>query len=77
MALVAATALQLNGAPGAAAPGRWVETGNSPVPLEYFQGVTSDKSGDIYFDGVFVRALPDRLPARRAGSQLQRDSADV
>jgi hypothetical protein len=32
----------------------WVETGNSRVPLEYFQGVTSDQSRDLYFDGVFV-----------------------
>jgi hypothetical protein len=32
----------------------WVETGNSPVPLEYFQGVTSDQRGHFYFDGVFT-----------------------
>jgi hypothetical protein len=32
----------------------WIETGSSQVPLEYFQGVTSDQQRDLYFDGVFV-----------------------
>lgn len=35
-------------------PGRWSETGFSEVPIEYFQGVTSDKKKDLFFDGVFV-----------------------
>jgi hypothetical protein len=34
-------------------PGRWVETGNSLVPLLYFQGVTSDRHRNLYFDGPF------------------------
>ena len=38
----------------AADPGRWIETGFSPVPLEYFQGVTTDRDGDFYFDGIQV-----------------------
>jgi hypothetical protein len=32
----------------------WVETGNSAVPLEYFQGVTSDRQHNLYFDGPFT-----------------------
>jgi hypothetical protein len=35
-------------------PGRWTETGHSPVPLEYFQGVTTDRDGNFYFDGIQV-----------------------
>jgi hypothetical protein len=38
----------------AADPVRWMETGYSPVPLEYFQGVTTDRGGDFYFDGIQV-----------------------
>ncbi len=40
-------------APGAD-PGRWVETGYDPVPLEYFQGVTSDRHRNLFFDGIFT-----------------------
>jgi hypothetical protein len=32
----------------------WVEAGHSLVPLEYFQGVTSDRKRDLYFAGVFT-----------------------
>jgi hypothetical protein len=32
----------------------WAETGHSTVPLEYFQGVTSDQQRRLYFDGVFT-----------------------
>jgi hypothetical protein len=38
----------------AADPGRWVETGFSAIPLWYYQGVTSDPAGDLYFDGFTV-----------------------
>jgi hypothetical protein len=43
-------------APSAAAvdPGRWIETGHSDIPLEYFQGVTSDRQRNLFFDGIFV-----------------------
>ena len=34
-------------------PGRWTETGFDLVPLEYFQGLTSDHRDNIYFDGLF------------------------
>jgi hypothetical protein len=47
-------ALLVPGAARAADPGRWGETGFSPVPLEYFQGVTTDRSGNFFFDGIQV-----------------------
>src|SRR5437588_486054 len=31
----------------------WIETGNNKVPLEYFQGFTSDRHRNLYFDGPF------------------------
>src|SRR4051812_15555263 len=39
---------------GAADPGRWRATGVSHIPLEYFQGMTSDPRRDLWFDGVFT-----------------------
>jgi hypothetical protein len=36
----------------AADPGRWVETGFSPIPINYWQGVTSDPAGRLFFDGA-------------------------
>ncbi|HZO59355.1 MAG TPA: right-handed parallel beta-helix repeat-containing protein [Solirubrobacterales bacterium] len=54
--LLAVTALVAVAGPGAAQaqdPGRWVETGHDLVPLEYFQGLTSDNHRNIYFDGLF------------------------
>jgi hypothetical protein len=36
----------------AADPGRWMETGHSPIPVEYYQGVTTDRAGDFFFDGI-------------------------
>src|SRR3954451_3055626 len=35
-------------------PGRWTETGHSPIPFTYYQGVTSDDRGHFFFDGIFV-----------------------
>jgi hypothetical protein len=56
VALLAISAFVLVGAADsshvAKKPG-WVETGNSSVPLEYFQGVTSDSHRNLYFDGPF------------------------
>src|SRR5215207_8263934 len=49
----AALAAALPATAPAADPGRWVETGYSPVPLEYFQGVTSDHQRNLFFDGLF------------------------
>jgi hypothetical protein len=57
VALLAISAVVLVGAADSAhvakKPG-WVETGNSSVPLEYFQGVTSDRQRNLYFDGPFT-----------------------
>ena len=47
-------ALLVPGAAHATDPARWIETGHSPVPLEYFQGVTTDRDGNFYFDGIQV-----------------------
>jgi hypothetical protein len=38
----------------AADPGRWVQTSVVSTPGEYYQGVTSDRSGHLYFDGFVV-----------------------
>jgi hypothetical protein len=38
----------------AADPGRWRLTGVSRVPLEYYQGMTSDPARRLWFDGVFA-----------------------
>ena len=57
LAALVACALGLIAGAGSAPAAKqktWVETGNSPVPLEYFQGVTSDRRGHFYFDGVFT-----------------------
>jgi hypothetical protein len=54
--LFAVAALVAGAGPGAAQaqdPGRWIETGHDLLPLEYFQGVTSDARRDLYFDGLF------------------------
>jgi hypothetical protein len=37
----------------AADPGRWALTGYSRIPLVYYQGVTTDGGGHLFFDGVF------------------------
>jgi hypothetical protein len=52
--LAVLAALAWPAAAPAADPGRWTETGFSPVPLEYFQGVTTDRGGNYYFDGIQV-----------------------
>jgi hypothetical protein len=54
-ALAAALLSALIAAPSASAadPGRWVEVSLNHGPLNYFQGVTHDPSGDFYFAGVF------------------------
>lgn len=41
--------------PGAALgqdPGRWSLTGQTTMPLYYYQGVTSDPARNLYFDGI-------------------------
>jgi hypothetical protein len=53
-AVAACAALLAPASAPAADPGRWTETGHTPVPLEYFQGVTTDRAGDFFFDGIQV-----------------------
>jgi hypothetical protein len=38
----------------AADPGRWRLTGFSRIPYVYYQGVTTDGAGHLFFDGVFA-----------------------
>lgn len=55
LAIVVAALLLAPAAPASAAdPGRWRLTGRSPIPLEYFQGMTSDPDRHLWFDGVFA-----------------------
>jgi hypothetical protein len=65
ISLVAALAA-LPAAALAADPGRWRGTGISRIPLEYFQGVTSDPDRRLWFDGVFqgLYRTDDRLRER-------------
>jgi hypothetical protein len=53
--LLAAILAAALAAPAAEArdPGRWLLTGWSSVPLKYWQGVTGDRSGRLFFDGPF------------------------
>jgi hypothetical protein len=56
-------------------PGRWQLSGYSSLPTEYWQGVTGDGSGRLFFDGVFeglygtsrtlaqTGAVPQAIPA--------------
>jgi hypothetical protein len=52
--LLVAAVLLIAPAAGAAAadPQRWTPTGTSSLPLSYWQGVTVDPHGNLYFDGV-------------------------
>jgi hypothetical protein len=54
VAVVALLAGVTTGPARAEDPGRWVETGLSTIPFEYFQGITSDPQDNLYFDGFFV-----------------------
>jgi hypothetical protein len=54
-AVAACMAGLVSGAARSAPPmNGWSETGHSIVPLEYFQGVTSDQQRHLYFDGIFT-----------------------
>ena len=55
IAAIAALALVVPATQAMAAdPGRWRPTGRSAIPLEYFQGMTSDPDRRVWFDGVFA-----------------------
>jgi hypothetical protein len=64
-ALIAAIILALSVTPSASAqdPGRWLLTGASSIPANYWQGLTSDPAdANLYFVGVFQglwRTTPD------------------
>ena len=47
-------ALALAGTAYGADPGRWKETGRSTIPTEYYQGITSDAAGHLFFAGPFM-----------------------
>ena len=36
----------------AATAANWIRTGRSTMPIEYYQGVTHDDRGNVYFDGI-------------------------
>jgi len=64
--------------PGPDDPGRWIETGFSPIPFEYYQGVTSDPGGDLYFDGFTVglyRTDATLAEEARASNEIPSDVA--
>src|SRR5437867_2900028 len=66
-------------APGPDDPGRWIETGFSPIPFEYYQGVTSDPSGGLYFDGFTVglyRTDATLAEEARANNEIPPDVAE-
>lgn len=71
VALVAAVLLVPVVPASAADPGRWRLTGESVIPLEYFQGMTSDPERHVWFDGVFagLYRTDDRL-RERARSEI-------
>ena len=52
-AVACAAALGFAAQAHAADPGRWVLTGNTTMPLYYYQGVTADPRGSLYFNGVY------------------------
>jgi hypothetical protein len=53
--VAAAAAVVVAAAPAHAAdPGRWTETGQSTVPLYYYQGVASDPAKRLFFNGIYT-----------------------
>jgi hypothetical protein len=58
-------------------PGRWRFTGHSDVPLEYFQGVTSDLNRNLYFDGFFMGLYRTDLALREEARQPNAIPPDV
>ena len=78
--LLLTVAALVAGVPGAAQaqdPGRWVETGHDSVPLEYFQGVTSDTRHNLYFDGLFVGLYRTDLDLKEEARNISPIPADV
>jgi len=58
---------------GAVDPGKWIEAGYDPVPLEYFQGVTSDPQRNLFL-GLALATLgrkAEAIAAAERGDQFQ------
>jgi hypothetical protein len=51
----------------AADPGRWLMTGWSSVPNDYWQGIAADRSGRVFFSGVFQGLWRTTHSLRRTG----------
>ena len=52
VAAVAAFLLVAAPTAGAADPGLWRNSGRDTIPITYYQGVTSDPKGNLWFDGI-------------------------
>ncbi len=52
LVLVLAAAAFAPGPAHAADPGRWVQTAQTTLPIQYYQGVTVDPARNFYFDGI-------------------------
>ena len=44
----------LSAGSAAATHSGWTHTGFTPIPIEYYQGVTNDPLGNWYFDGIYT-----------------------
>jgi hypothetical protein len=74
--LLLALVLALPAGAGAVDPGRWNETGYSRIPLNYYQGITSDPQRNLYFDGIYVglyRTDPDLRETGRTDNVIPPD----
>lgn len=54
LAIAAAAVLAPASAAHAADPGRWFATNDTDISLSYYQGMTSDDAGHLFFDGPQV-----------------------
>ena len=76
--LIAAILLMAPVAGAAAAdPQRWSPAGTSSVPLDYWQGVTVDPQGNLYFDGVFSGLYRTDPALRETGRRTDAIPASV
>ena len=48
---------------------RWTPTGTTSLPLVYWQGVTVDPQGNLYFDGVFRASTAPTRHCRRPAAR--------
>jgi hypothetical protein len=77
-AIAGAAALALAAPPVSARdPGRWLTTGVTSIPLTYFQGVTADRGGRIYFDGLVTGLWRTTRGLRQTGGNPNAIPPDV